>query len=448
MKPSSAPPLLSAYGEASLTSSPVNRMMAAYAASFRDGVDINLGVGYVNEATLPRAGVRRGLDAVLDDPVRYRAALNYGGPKGSTNLIDAVRRWYLAHGPDGVDAAVLDHRHILIGPNGATSLLESLALLLRGGIVVVADPCYYIYCDVLQRAGFELLPVPEDEQGLSVDGLRSALEELGPRCEEISFVYVVTVHNPTSTVLSNPRRAELLKLVTELSANLGRQIPLIADRAYEDLIHDEALPRPRSMLADDDAGIVYEIGTLSKIIAPALRIGYVVAPSGPLIEALTQRTSDAGFSAPLVTQEISSWLLDHLVVEQIRQVNDGYRHKARIVGEWIHQHLGPYLQDLHGGQAGFYYYLTFNTIETGMDSPFQRFLTRATGDAALDGPAHAPAPRVSYIPGEFCVVPHGQLADIGRRQLRLSYGFEELEKIDTAIHCMAQACAWARDAST
>ena len=50
-------------------------------------------------------------------------------------------------------------------------------------------------------------------------------------------------------------------------------------------------------------------------------------------------------------------------------------------------------------------------------------------------------PRVIYIPGEFCVHATGQLASVGKRQLRLSYGFEELEQISAAIHYMAEACA-------
>jgi len=435
-------PSLSAYGEACLTTSPVNRMMAEFAVDFRDDVDINLGVGYVNEATLPRDGVRQGLDAVLQDPDHYRAALNYGGPTGSRNLLDSLRRWYLRHGPAGVDEGLLDTRHLLIGPNGATSLLESFSLLLELGIVFVADPLYYIYCDVLQRAGFELIAIPEDDEGLSAEGLRRAIDELGERAREIRFVYVVTVHNPTGTVMTNRRRTQIVDIVSDLSRRLDRQIPLLSDRAYEDLIHDDSLERPRSMMADDEIGIVYEIGTVSKTMAPALRIGFVIAPPGPLIGALAQRTSDAGFSAPLINQEISSWLLDHLIDEQVQSVNDGYRHKARCVGQWLHDRLGPHLQAVTGGQAGFYYYLTFAETTTTIGSAFSRYLSRTTGQVEIDGPLHQRHPRVVYIPGEFCVHPHGQLAEVGQRQLRLSYGFEELGQLDAAIDYMAEACAW------
>ena len=434
---------LSPYGEASLTPAPVNHMMAAFAVDFRDGVDINLGVGFVNEATLPREPLRRALDAVLADPVRYRGALNYGGPAGSPNLIASVRRWVATVA--GLPPAALAGRRVLIGPNGATSLLESLALLIGRGLVVVADPMYYIYCDYLRRCGFELLPIPEDEQGLSATALAAALDRLGPRRDEVRFVYVVTVHNPTGTVLSNGRRRLLAAQVTTLSRQLGRRVPLVVDRAYEDLIHDPSLEPGISLVPEDEAGIVYEVGTLSKILAPALRIGYLLAPPDPLVEALVQRTSDAGFSAPLVNQEIASWLLDECAAQQVRDVNTGYRHKAGVVRESLRRHLGDEIEALRGGQAGFYYYLTLREIDTGPDSPFFGYLSRTTGESRIDGPPGSPATRVVYIPGAFCAHPEGRLAAVGRRQLRISYAFEDLERIDAACGLMAQACAYARD---
>ena len=67
---------LSPYGNASSTPSPVNRMMDAFAADFRPGCDINLGVGYVNERTIPVALIREALEHVLANPSRHKTPFN------------------------------------------------------------------------------------------------------------------------------------------------------------------------------------------------------------------------------------------------------------------------------------------------------------------------------------------------------------------------------------
>jgi len=434
---------LSDYGTASAVPSPVNRMMAAFAADFRDDVDVNLGVGYVNESTIPRGLIEESLRAVLADPGKYRVALNYGGPAGSANLIESIRRFHLEHAIGGLTEDVLARNEIIIGPNGATSLLDGLAQVLAPGIVVTSDPIYYIYCNTLERMGFELCAVPEDEEGLDADRLESRLQELGERRREVRLFYVVTINNPTCSILSNRRRRRLVEIATRLSSDLGRKVPVVFDKAYENLIHDPAVERPRSGLLDDELGIVYEIGTLSKILAPALRIGYLIGPGGPLVRAMVQKTSDAGFSAPLVTQEMASYLLDRHVAGQIERVNRGYREKAVRTLAWIDEQLGRELAECRGGKAGFYFYLTFERIETHERSPLFRFLSRTTGREEIDGPAGQKHPRVLYLPGEFCVQAGGELVEPGRRQLRLSYGFEELPRIEQAVLLMGEAAAYA-----
>jgi len=343
----------------------------------------------------------------------------------------------------GLTAEVLDRKRIIIGPSGATSLLEGIARVVEPGIVITADPFYYIYCNYLRRAGLEVVAVPEDHRGVRPDRLEATLGALGDRRREIRFFYFVTINNPTCTILANERRRAIVNVATRLSRELGRKVPVFLDRAYEDLVHDPEVKPPRSALLDDDLGVVYELGTLSKILAPALRVGYMVGPDGPFLRAMVQRTSDVGFSAPLVTQEIASYLLDHHVGDQLAKVNEGYRHKARQVKVWIDQHLGGFLEDCTGGQAGFYFYLTFRDVETTEGSPFFRYLARITGIEEIDGPPGARKPRVVYIPGEFCIHPKGELVEAGKRQLRLSYGYEELERIGEALAHMRHAAQFA-----
>jgi DNA-binding transcriptional MocR family regulator len=405
----------SRYGAASVEPSPVNRMMAAFAGGFRDGIDCNLGVGYVNEDTIPVGVFEEALHAVASCPERYRQAFNYGSSAGSANLTRSLARFI---------GAPAEGKRLIVDACGATSLLEAVAEILEPGVVVTSDPAYYIYADTLERKGFEILAVPEDDEGIDPKKLRSKLGDV----DRIAFFYVVTVNNPSCTVLSNRRRRELLDMAGEVSRRAGRKVPVIFDLAYELLLHDPAIEPFRSVLPDDSLGIAYEIGTLSKVLAPALRIGYMLGLDGPLMDAVTQKTSDTGFSAPLFVQEMASWMLDYRICEQLRAVNAGYRAKALAVREAIESQLGPVLEECRGGSAGFYFYLTFKSLETHKGSDFFRRLTRDTGE-----------PRVIYVPGEHCVHPRGELAEKGRRQLRLSYGYEPAESIVRAIATMREA---------
>ena len=437
-------PNFSSYGAASCAPAPVNAMMAAFARDFRDGVDVNLGVGYVNEKTIPVSLLLEAIEAIAHDPAKYRQAFNYGGPHGSHNLIASLRRFYLECGIGQVPEAVLDRNAFIIGPNGATSLLDALSDLLAPGVIVTADPMYYIYCNTLERKGFEILAIPERAEGVDLEALDAAVAACEAAGKPIAFFYFVTVNNPTCTLLPNASRRHIAAAAVAYSRAQGRTVPAIFDLAYELLLHDPEAPPFVSALNEDEAGVVYEIGTLSKVLAPALRIGYLLGRPGPLMDALVQRTSDIGFSAPLMTQEMASYLLDYHIREQLAAVNAGYREKAAAVRAAIARELGEYLEECRGGRAGFYYYLTFKDIETHTGSKFFHCLARSTGDPQVDGPAEARHPRVIYIPGEYCVHPAGQLAEAGRRQLRISYGYEDTVVIEAALARLRAAAEYAR----
>ena len=434
---------LSEYGSASVAPSPVNRMMASFATDFREGWDINLGVGYVNENTIPRSLIEEALHEVIYNPQKHRGALNYGGPQGSPNLIASIKDFLVNNKIGNLSREILERNEIFIAPSGATSLLEGIAHVLPRGVVITSDPIYYIYSNFLERMGFDILAVPEDHEGLNTDLLEEELARRGGKKEEITFIYVVTVNNPTCAILSHARQKKLVEIANRLSQELRRKVLLFLDKAYENLIHDPRVPRPISALRDNSE-VVYEIFTLSKIIAPALRIGYMIGPGGSFTKAMTQKTSDVGFSAPMIMQEIASYILDHHVVRQIEKVNQGYREKAVKVKKWIDELLGDFVAAASGGQGGFYYYLTLNDIETHEDGDFFKFLTRTTGQGEIDGPAHHKNPRVIYIPGEHCVHRRGSLIEISKRQLRLSYGYEELDNIHRAIQLIREAIFYVR----
>jgi GntR family transcriptional regulator/MocR family aminotransferase len=419
----------------SLTPSAVNRLTAEFAEVFREGIDINLGVGYVNDKTIPIDAIRKAYADIVSHPEHYRSVLNYGGADGSVNLRRSIRDYYLRYNIGGLNESDFENRRILIGANGATSILDCLADIIKPGLVITADPYYYIYTETLERKGFTVLAVPEDEKGLNVKLLEETIEKTDPR--KISFFYVVTVNNPSTVILSNNRRKAIVEIAKRLSVKAGRILPVIFDKAYEDIIHNQELEKPVSGLKYDELDQVFELGTLSKLFAPALRIGYIILPDNSFADVLTQRTSDIGFSSSLINQEIASWLLDHFVQIQKDNVNRGYREKASYIKELISIHLGDFIESYSGGDAAFYFYITFKNIRTDRGSKFFSYLSRTSGKAEIDG-KYEKNPRLIYIPGTICSKYEKAIC-----QLRISYGFEEPEVFERAIKLMAEACRYA-----
>ena len=126
----------------------------------------------------------------------------------------------------------------------------------------MADDSKTILENLLERLGYEIVAVPEDDQGLRPELLDRKLEELGTRRREISFFYVVTVNNPTSTILANKRRRELITTVERVSRELQRPVPLIHARDavagphLSDQVRGDG--RHRAALVDGNAAQVVE----------------------------------------------------------------------------------------------------------------------------------------------------------------------------------------------
>ncbi len=432
---------LSEYGESCALPSPVSQLMQDFSRGFRAGVDVNLGVGYVNEATIPAEKIAAAFQYVASHPNEHPHAFNYGESKGSQRLDGALRRFFLRHGLGGYTAASLAERDFAIGANGATSLLYAFAQVMPRGVVLTTDPQYYIYSDALRRLGFTLRTVPEDDDGIDMDAFESLLDA----CEDdVSFVYIVTVGNPSAAILSNPRRERLVRAVTQLSHRLGRKVPLLLDEAYEWLVYADAPEEQPPLLLSgslwDELGLVYELGTLSKILAPSLRIGFVLGPPGLLLQALVQCTNDIGFSAPLINQEACAVLLDTVVDDHLSFVRGGYRAKAHIVKAALDNELSAWLEHCVGGRAGFYYYLTFKGIETHSTSPFYAYCSRTTGNRATAGD-----PKVIYLPGNLCVDSGSQSSERSKRQMRLSFGFSENAELTRGVQLLGEAARYAKD---
>ena len=412
----------------------INKMTADFAGDFREGFDINLGVGYVNDQTMPSQEIAEAYTYVMQHPEIYRNALNYGGAEGSPNLSRSIKDYYLKHHIGQLGKEDLEQHQVTIGVNGATSLLDAFSDIMAAGTVITGDPFYYSYTENLSKKGFQVQAITSDHNGIIPEAIEAYLESADPT--SISYFYIISVNNPDSIILSNERRKKIVEIVNKLSDQLGRLIPVIFDRAYEDIIHNPKIEAPISALKYNARGNVFEIGTFSKILAPALRIGYMLSKTNELRRQVIQRISDIGFSNSLINQEISSRLIDKNLEQHREKVLAAYRQKALAIKEMISKELGAYTSDVRGGDAGFYFYITFKDIKTCTDSDFFRFLSRTTGCEEIDGTPELKA-RLIYIPGTVCSVQKQ-----AEYQLRLSYGFEAIEVFCRAIQLIKEACQY------
>jgi GntR family transcriptional regulator / MocR family aminotransferase len=163
----------------------------------------------------------------------------------------------------------------IVVTRGSQMALDLLAhsLLGPGDIVAVESFGYGPAWEAFRRAGASLVAVPVDEEGLIV----SELEKLLAR-SRIRAIYVTPHHQyPTTVVMTAGRRLALLSLARK------HRFMIIEDDYHHEFHYDG---RPVLPLASVDRGVVAYIGSLSKVLAPGLRLGYLVAPK-PLLERVT-----------------------------------------------------------------------------------------------------------------------------------------------------------------
>src|SRR6202163_1857135 len=223
--------------------------------------------GHNDAAQIPVEGLIAAATAVLK---REGATLaSYGlesGPLGYRPL----REFLVAKlKRDAGISSAADEILVTSGSLQAIDLVNGV-LLARGDTVVVEQVTYFGSLNRLARLGVNAVGIPLDDGGLRIDALSAALDDLKRRGIHPKYIYTIpTVQNPTGTIMSEARRNELLQLAAQ------HGVPIFEDDCYADLIWDGR--RPPALHAMSKAGGVIHIGSFSKSIAPALRVGYIVA---------------------------------------------------------------------------------------------------------------------------------------------------------------------------
>jgi 2-aminoadipate transaminase len=208
--------------------------------------------------------------------------------------------------------------------------LVNATLLARGDTIITEQDTYQGALNRLTRLGVNMVGIPLDENGMRMDALAEALAGLKARGITPKYIYTVpTVQNPTGTIMPEARRIELLKL----SQQYG--VPVFEDDCYADLIWDGQRP-PAIYAMDKTAGVIH-IGSFSKSIAPALRVGYIVAPWAMLSRMLALKT-DAG-SGALEQMVLAEYCAPHFATH-VPKLNRALRAKLDTLMEALNEQFG------------------------------------------------------------------------------------------------------------
>lgn len=362
---------------------------------------------------------------------------NDGGSIPVQTLADAVSRallregdtlatYGLQSGPQGYRplreevAKILERRagmktdpdEILITGGSLQAMdLVNGAFLEPGDTVIIEEACYGGAMTKLKKLGVDWVGVPVDGDGMRMDALAETLDTLKAAGKRVKFIYTIpTVQNPTGTVLSLERRHEMLKLAEQ------HGIAIFEDDCYCDLIFDGAYAakRPPAIRALDDSGRVVYCGSFSKSIAPALRVGYVVA-DWPVLSRIIPQKSDGGTGAveQMLLAEFAKDFDGHL-----DSLNRTLKGKADALVDALEAEFGT-AAEFTRPTGGIFLWVTL---------PAEVDTTRLAQVAAAEGVAVNPGAEWSADP------------ESGKRRIRICFAHPSAETIKEGMARLAEIC--------
>ncbi len=362
----------------------------------RPGI-IEFRAGHPDLALLPAAGFLQATQVILEREASR--ALSYGAEQGPGCLINQLCAWLGRMQGETPPAT----EQVLIS-GGASQALDMLCLLLTepGDMALVQSPTYHLALRVMRDHRLELVSVPSDDEGLNVDALEETLTSLQRRGRPPRLLYLVpTFNNPSGITLTLERRRALAELAQQF------KLIVVEDDVYYQLWYDR--PPPPSIYSLTPSGSIIRLGSFSKILAPGLRLGWMLASPEIVRRCVKSGVLDSGgglnhFTAHVAAAFIELGLLD----QQIYTLRNAYRERRDVLVNALEEHLP---QDCRWviPQGGFFVWLRLP----------------AQIDSASFLPA-AEAAGVSYIPGTLFFANGG-----GQRYCRVNFTMfsrDELEE--------------------
>ena len=369
---------------------------------------ISFAGGFPDSALFDVEGIRAASNRALDEDAG--AALQYGATEGYQPLRQQLASFMQAKGAKSVAA---DQLIVTTGSQQALDLLGK-TMISPGDKVIVEGPTFLATIQCFRLYGAELISAPIDAQGVQTDKLEELIAQHRP-----ALVYLIpTFGNPSGATLSLERRKRVLELAVKY------QTLIVEDDPYGDLYFG-AKPPPASLLALSDSvpgsrDLLAHCGSLSKVLSPGLRVGWMIAPPELLAKATMCKQFSDAHTSTFAQATAAQYLKAGRMPGQLAQVRKVYAERAQAMGDALRRELGNAIEFVQP-QGGLFVWAR---------------LTGAHGKASDGGELakRAIEQGVAFVPGVPFYANHPD-----RSTLRLSFATADIAKIEEGVGRLARS---------
>ncbi|KQO14984.1 aspartate aminotransferase [Acidovorax sp. Leaf76] len=368
---------------------------------------ISFAGGFPDSAMFDVDGIRAASNAALaEEP---GAALQYGATEGYNPLREQLAAFMASKGATAVAA---DNLIVTTGSQQALDLLGK-TLISPGDKVIVEGPTFLATIQCFRLYGAELISAPIDANGVKTDELEKLIAEHKPK-----FVYLIpTFGNPSGVMLSAERRKAVLEMAVK------HNTLIVEDDPYGDLYFGDAPPPSLLNLSASVPGsreLLVHCGSLSKVLSPGLRVGWMIAPAELLAKATMCKQFSDAHTSTFAQATAAQYLKAGRMPATLANVRKVYAERAQAMGDALRKDLGDAIEFVQP-QGGLFVWAR---------------LTGAGGKVA-DGNVlakRAIEKGVAFVPGTpfFCANPD-------HATLRLSFATADVEKIREGVARLGQA---------
>lgn len=259
------------------------------------------------------------------------STLGYGKAEGSLALRYEIAR--LLRQTRGI-AASPDQIVITTGATQALSLLSTV-LISNGDVALVEDPAHPVLRDIFRLAGASVVPVPVDDEGLCVQKITECLEVNNRKSANCNarLVYVTPSHQfPSGVSMSQDRKIELLKWASQNRA-------VVVEDDYDSDYRFDGQKTSALASVDDDGRVVF-VGSFSKVLFPALRIGYACLPRDLIEPFLTAKWLSDRLTPTLEQEVLADFMQSGRYATHIRRMTRIYASKRFVLMKALRKEFG------------------------------------------------------------------------------------------------------------